>query len=109
MKTGRHVERIKVLFFIDKWQTGGRQRVLQQMIDTIDKSKFETVLLIISDPDPSFPLPHSRTISIPRGRYRSYVLPLARIIRSERPDLISSHLGITMVPIVYLARALSML
>jgi glycosyltransferase involved in cell wall biosynthesis len=100
-------KRIKILFIIDKWQAGGRQRVLQQLINALDSNAFEPILLILSKPSPSFPLPNSRVITLPSMRYRAYILPIIRIVRTERPLIISPHLGVLAAPIIWMAVVVS--
>ncbi|KKW23453.1 MAG: Glycosyl transferase group 1 [Candidatus Kaiserbacteria bacterium GW2011_GWB1_52_6] len=107
MDEPRSEKRIKILFVIDKWQAGGRQRVLQELINGLDATMFETVLLILSKPTSSFPFPKTRVCVLPHMRYRSYILPLARIVRAERPHIVSSHLGVLILPIIHIALLIS--
>lgn len=107
MQTPSGRKRPKILFIIDKWQAGGRQRVLQKLINGLDTERFETVLLTLAKPSPTFPLPMTRVIVLPESRLRSYVPRLSRVFRNEQPDIISSHLGIMLLPIMYFALILS--
>jgi glycosyltransferase involved in cell wall biosynthesis len=99
---------LKVIFTIDKWKIGGRRRVLMNLLDNLDKNKFDIRLLIAStNPDQDPPLPDLPVKTLQAKRYRGLILPIARYLRQEKPDVIISHYGVLMIPTLALAMLLS--
>lgn len=82
----------KVLFFIYEMGAGGAARTLLNILNHIDREEFEP-LLVTLDYDGSYEedLKSDVTfIKLETKRLRSAILPLAKIIREQRPDIVFS-------------------
>lgn len=99
---------MKIVFIIDKWKIGGRRRVIMNLLNNLDKGKFDVKLLVAStNPDQDPPLPDWPVKTIQAKRYRGLIRPIARYLRREKPDIVVSHYGVLMIPTLALARLLA--
>lgn len=102
------MKKTKVLFFIYEMGAGGAARTLLNILNHIDKTRFEPVLVTLNyqgsyekhlDPDIKF-------IKLEATRLRSAILPLAKVIRKEEAQIIFSTIPVYNT-IAILARILS--
>ena len=86
------MEKKRILFFIYQLGSGGAARTLLNILNNMDKTKFTPVLVTLNyngnyeqylDPDIKF-------IKLKTKRLRSAILPLAKVIREERADIVFS-------------------
>ena len=86
------MERKKVLFFIYRLGGGGAARTILNIVNYIDRKKFEPILVTLNftydyeqyvKEDVTF-------IKLNTKRLRSAIIPLAKLIRKEKPDLLFS-------------------
>lgn len=102
------VKKTKVLFFIYEMGAGGAARTMLNILNHIDKSKFEPILVTLNydgsyekylDSDVTF-------IKLDAKRLRSAIFPLAKVIRQKKVDIVFSTIP-TYNTVAILARLLS--
>ncbi len=86
------VERKRIMFFIYRLGGGGAARTLLNIINHLDRKRFEPILVTLD-----FTYPYERYvkedvtfIKLPVKRLRQAILPLAQLLRQETPDLLFS-------------------
>jgi len=86
------VEKKKVLFFIYQLGAGGAGRTLLNVMNHMDRTQFEPILVTLNYEGSYEAYLHDdiRFIKLDTKRLRSAVFPLAKVIRQERPDLVFS-------------------
>ena len=86
------MEKKKVLFFIYQLGAGGAGRTLLNVINHIDRTQFEPILVTLNYEGSyeAYLQDDIRFIKLDTKRLRSAIFPLAKVIRQERPDLIFS-------------------
>lgn len=86
------VEKKKIMFFIYRLSYGGAARTMMNIVNHIDRDKFEPVLVTLNftfdyeqyvKEDVTF-------IKLPTKRLRSAIVPLAKLIKHEQPDVLFS-------------------
>ena len=87
-------QRIKVFFIIPSLACGGMERVFSIIVNHIDVTRFEPVLVVLDDYDRFYPIDESRVrvINLKIPRVRSTFFTLRRLIRAEQPDVVVSTL-----------------
>lgn len=102
------MEKQKIMFFIYRMGGGGAARTMLNLINFLDRSKFEPILVTLDftydyekyiEDDVAF-------IKLPTKRLRSSIIPLAKLIRRERPAILFSTVS-TYNVIAILAKLLS--
>lgn len=86
------MERKKVLFFIYRLGGGGAARTMLNIINHLDRRQFDPMLVTLDftyDYE-TFVKRDVTFIKLPTKRLRASILPLAKLIRTERPDLMFS-------------------
>ena len=86
------VERKKVLFFIYRLGGGGAARTILNIVNYLDRNKFEPILVTLNftyDYE-QYVKEDVKFIKLNTKRLRSAIVPLAKLIRKERPDLLFS-------------------
>ncbi|SDK84302.1 Glycosyltransferase involved in cell wall bisynthesis [Lacicoccus qingdaonensis] len=86
------VKKKKILFFIYQMGGGGAARTLLNIINNIDRTKFTPVLVTLNH-DGSYEKSINddvKFIKLDIKRLRSAILPLSKVIRKERADLVFS-------------------
>lgn len=82
----------KVMFFIYRLSYGGAARTMMNIVNHLNRDKFEPILVTLDytfdyeqyvKEDVTF-------IKLPTKRLRSAIIPLAKLIRKERPDVLFS-------------------
>lgn len=99
---------MRILCFLPDFGGGGAQRTLINLSIAFRKAGHDVMLAAAQPDGPARPWadPRVRTMSVGRGQLRNALFPLARLIRTERPDVIlSSVLDANIVAVA--ARALS--
>lgn len=90
----------KVLFIIPTLLAGGAERVMSFVSQNLDKNKFNSSLVVIGfEKDNKYDLKGITVHYLGKDRVMNAVIPLIRIIRKEKPQVIISaisHLNITM-------------
>lgn len=86
------MERKKIMFFIYRMGGGGAARTLLNIINHLDRDKFEPILVTLD-----FTYTYERYvqddvkfIKLPVKRLRQAIIPLAQLLRKEKPDLLFS-------------------
>src|SRR5690625_1024000 len=86
----------KVLFFIYQMGAGGAARTLLNLLNHLDRQTFEPILvtLNIAGSYEKYLAEDIQFIKLSTNRLRKSILPLAKIIRKEKPDLIFSTIPV---------------
>jgi len=102
------MDKKKILFFIYEMGAGGAARTLLNILNHLDRNKFEPILVTLNyngsyetslKSDVTF-------IKLETKRLRSAILPLAKVIRKQQPDIVFSTIPNYNI-IAILARLLS--
>ncbi|WP_339213222.1 glycosyltransferase [Ornithinibacillus sp. FSL M8-0202] len=102
------MEKKKVLFFIYQLGAGGAARTMLNIVNHIDRESFEPILVTL-DYDGSYESYLNKDIKfikLQTKRLRSAILPLAKLIREEKVDLVFSTIPNYNI-VAILARVLS--
>lgn len=102
------MDKKKILFFIYEMGAGGAARTLLNILNHLDRNKFEPVLVTL-DYNGSYEASLKSDVTfikLETKRLRSAILPLAKIIRQQQPDIIFSTIPNYNI-IAILARLLS--
>jgi len=88
-------EQIKLLLLIPHLGGGGAERVTSLLAQHLNPAKFEIHLVTLTPdrPGATQPLPHVQLHRLNLKRVRQAWLPLLRLIRTQRPDLILSNMA----------------
>jgi len=83
---------MRILCFLPDFGGGGAQRTLINLAASFRLAGHEVALAVAQPDGPArvWVDPNVRTISVGRGQLRNALVPLARLIRTERPDVILS-------------------
>jgi len=98
----------KVLFFIYQMGAGGAARTLLNVLNHLDRQTFEPILVTLNF-DGSYEKylkEDIKFIKLSTNRLRKSIIPLAKIIRQEKPDLVFSTIPVYNT-VAILARLLS--
>lgn len=99
----------KILFYMYNLGGGGAERTIVNIINNLDKEKYEVVLVISSNQNTDYlDLINNNTkiINLNVERHRYVIRKLSKVIRDEKPDLLFSTLNMNNI-ILMLARLLS--
>lgn len=86
------MKKTKVIFFIYQLGAGGAARTMLNILNNIDRKRFNPILVTLDyegnyeqylNPDITF-------VKLKTKRLRSAIIPLAKVIRKERPDIVFS-------------------
>ena len=92
--------KIKVYFVIPTLFAGGAERVMSFVSQNLDKNKFDSTLVVIGfEKDKKYDVEGIKVCYLNKYRVMSATLPLIKIIRKEKPQVVMSaisHLNITM-------------
>src|SRR5690625_1750570 len=108
-REGLSVKRLKIMFFFYRLGGGGAARTILNIVNHLDRTKFEPILVTLDftydyeqyvKDDVTF-------IKLPTKRLRKSMIPLAKLIRNERPDVLFSTVA-TYNVITILAKLLSL-
>lgn len=85
----------KIFIIIPNLKGGGSERVISNLISCIDKSKFEVTLLLGNKIGKYVKeIPDSiHVIDLKKVRVRHAIMPIVKILRKEKPDIVLSTLG----------------
>ncbi|WP_461180155.1 glycosyltransferase [Virgibacillus kimchii] len=86
------MKKIKVIFFIYQMGAGGAARTMLNILNNMDRTKFTPVLVTL-DYDGSYENyinEDIKFIKLKTKRLRSAILPLAKVIRTEKADIVFS-------------------
>ncbi|MCP9883368.1 glycosyltransferase [Cyanobium sp. Alchichica 3B3-8F6] len=86
----------KVLLLVPTLGAGGSERVIINIANSLDQTKFSVVICVLTDVDSTFSSlisPHVQLIVLPFARIRYSVLKIVKLCYSIRPDCILSTLG----------------
>lgn len=86
------LKKIKVIFFIYQMGAGGAARTMLNILNNMDRTKFTPVLVTL-DYDGSYENyinEDIKFIKLKTKRLRSAILPLAKVIRTEKADIVFS-------------------
>lgn len=91
-----YMEKKKIMFFIYQMGAGGAARTLLNILNHIDKSEFEPILVTLNfnGSYESYLDPTIKFIKLETKRLRSAIIPLAKLIRKERPDILFSTIPV---------------
>lgn len=102
------MERIKVMFFFYRLGGGGAARTILNIINHLDRTKFEPILVTLD-----FTYDYERYvrddvtfIKLPTKRLRNSIIPLAKLLRKKRPHVLFSTVA-TYNVIAILAKLIS--
>ncbi|SHF76126.1 glycosyltransferase [Ornithinibacillus halophilus] len=86
------MKKIKVVFFIYQLGSGGAARTLLNIVNNIDRGRFEPVLVTLNYEGNYEHYLHEDVplIKLPTRRLRSAIIPLSRVIRRESADIVFS-------------------
>lgn len=86
------MKKVKVVFFIYRMGSGGAARTFLNIINNLDREKFSPLLVTLNyDADyDSYLKEDIRFIKLGTKRLRSAILPLAKLIRREKADIVFS-------------------
>lgn len=86
----------KVIFFIYQFGSGGAARTFLNILNYMDRNKFEPMLVTLDfEGNYEFLLKEDVSfVKLKTKRLRSAILPLARLIRKEKPDLVFSTIPV---------------
>lgn len=103
-----NVKRKKILFFIYQLGAGGAARTLLNITNHLDQTQFEPVIVTLNynGSYERYLNDHVKLIKLNTKRLRSAIIPFAKLIRHERPDIVFSTIPNYNV-IAILARLLS--
>src|SRR5690625_6507073 len=82
-REGLSVKRLKIMFFFYRLGGGGAARTILNIVNHLDQSKFEPILVTLNftyDYE-RYVHDHVRFIKLPTKRLRSSIRPLAKLIR----------------------------
>src|SRR5690625_3382079 len=86
------VEKKKVMFFIYRLSYGGAARTVMNIVNHLDREKFEPILVTLD-----FTFDYEQLvkedvtfIKLDTKRLRSAIMPLAKLIRKEKPHILFS-------------------
>lgn len=103
----------KILFLIDDWQIGGREKVVKNLLENLTKDNNEYKLIIfkkvkkhISFAVCSYPR-DTQIIKTERKYYSSILLWLIKLFLKEKPDAIVTHTTYLMLMFVQTAKLIS--
>lgn len=102
------MERKKVLFFIYRLGGGGAARTILNIVNYLDRNKFEPMLVTLNynyDYE-QYVKDDVKFVKLKTKRLRSAIIPLAKLIRKERPELLFSTIP-NYNTVVILAKLLS--
>jgi len=83
------MKKTKIVYFIQDLHIGGAEKLLLQLIEYLDKDKFETILITFSNKGALF---DSLPPSITKIYTTKNPLKLFSILKKEKPDIFHSHL-----------------
>ncbi|WP_277674059.1 glycosyltransferase [Piscibacillus halophilus] len=85
-------KKIKVLFFIYYLGSGGAGRTFLNILNNIDRNRFEPILVTCNYEGnyESYLNQDIKFVKLPTKRLRSAIIPLAKLIRNERPQVVFS-------------------
>src|SRR5690625_3758911 len=101
-------EKKKILFFIYQMGAGGAARTLLNIVNHLDRQTFEPILVTLNF-DGSYEKylkADVKFIKLSTNRLRKSIIPLAKIIRKTKPDLVFSTIPVYNT-VAILARLLS--
>lgn len=86
------LERKKIMFFIYRMGGGGAARTILNIINHLDRTKFEPVLVTLNFTYSyeQYVRDDVQFIKLPVKRLRQAIVPLAKLLRKEQPDLLFS-------------------
>lgn len=86
------MKKTKVLFFIYEMGAGGAARTMLNILNHIDKTKFDPILVTLNYDGSYEKHLHSdvKFIKLDAKRLRSAIFPLAKVIRQEKVDIVFS-------------------
>lgn len=102
------MKKTKVIFFIYRLGGGGAARTLLNIVNYIDKDKFEPILVTLDfeyDYD-QFVHPDVTFVKLKTKRLRSSIRELAKLLKKERPDILFSTV-VTYNIVALLAKVIS--
>lgn len=84
--------KIKILFILASMNGGGAERVVLNTIRHIDRSRFEPALALLRNKGDYLEMlpPDVSVYDLKTARSRYAILPIARVIRRNRPDVVVS-------------------
>ena len=103
------MKKIKIFFFIYRLGGGGAARTLLNIVNYIDKSKFDVTLVTLNfdyDYD-QFVHEDVRFVKLRTNRLRSSIFELAKLLKKEKPDILFSTV-LTYNIVAILAKLLSL-
>lgn len=84
----------KIMFIIPSLAGGGAERVFANIVNTIDKSKFDITLVYLSDNKNVYDINDEvNEINLNSNRLRNAIFKIINVIKKKKPDLIVSTLG----------------
>ena len=98
----------KIVFFIYRLGGGGAARTILNIVNHLDRTAFEPILVTLNFTYDYEQYVHHdvKFVKLPTKRLRSSIIPLAKLIRDERPDLVFSTIP-TYNTVAILAKLLS--
>lgn len=102
------MEKKKILFFIYRLGGGGAARTMLNIVNHLDRSKFEPILVTLNFTYDYEQYVHDDVtfVKLNTKRLRSSIFPLAAFIRKQRPDIVFSTIP-TYNTVAILAKLLS--
>jgi glycosyltransferase involved in cell wall biosynthesis len=107
-------ERKKVLFVIDAWGIGGRQKSVKSLIENLSDEWESEILLLrgvwlakLDKRRSKFPFPKNAKVSkIEESSVPSFILSLVKFLRKSSPHIISTHImpTVSLLPMIWLAK-----
>lgn len=92
VKESYRLKKTKIIFFIYRLGGGGAARTILNIINNIDKDKYEPILVTLNfnyDYE-SFVANNVKFIKLETKRLRSAILQLAKLLKEEKPDILFS-------------------
>src|SRR5690625_1484114 len=90
------MQRKKIIFFIYEMGAGGAARTLLNILNHIDRTIFEPILVTLNynGSYESYLKSDVKLIKLPTKRLRAGIIPFAKVIRKERPRIVFSTIPI---------------
>lgn len=90
------MERIKILFVMENLNAGGAEKVFLNIINNIDRGKFNPILLLFNTGEStkeSYPFPENTEVIILKKNKKKALFLLINVIKKENPDVVFSNLA----------------
>ena len=90
------MKKIKILFFIHQLNSGGSQRIILNIVSSLNKKKYDVILVVINKIGEfsDFSHPGVKIIDLKTLHMRKSIFKILNVIYRENPDIVFSGLSI---------------